>query len=298
MAKTPRAVLVSRPSDYELLLGRHGTRGQAAFFLERQGIPLAALEAAHERQHAALAAVRRQVPETWRCTSVSRTDLDRFLFEPDDLVVAVGQDGLVANVAKYLSGQLVLGINPAPDCVAGVLACHEPGRAGKLLRDAAARAIHVEQRTMVEARLDDGQRLLCLNEVFVGHASHQSARYVLKAGDAHERQSSSGLIVTTGTGASGWARSIHQATRSRLALPAPAAPALAFFVREPWPSPATGTELCEGRLEGSAVLTVVSEMDDRGVIFGDGMEQDCLPFGYGQRVHIQRAARSLNLVPG
>ena len=41
-----------------------------------------------------------------------RGDLDRFLFEPDDLVVIVGQDGLVANVSKYLDGQPVVGINP------------------------------------------------------------------------------------------------------------------------------------------------------------------------------------------
>ena len=74
---------------------------------------------------------------------------------------------------------------------------------------------------MAAARLDDGQELLALNEVFVGHASHQSARYTLALGERAERQSSSGLIVATGTGATGWAASIHRERHSGLALPAP-----------------------------------------------------------------------------
>ncbi len=46
---------------------------------------------------------------------MSRPELNRFLFEPEDVVIAVGQDGLVANVAKYLSGQMVVGVNPLPE---------------------------------------------------------------------------------------------------------------------------------------------------------------------------------------
>jgi len=54
------------------------------------------------------------IPSDWRRARVDRADLDRFLFEPEDVVVAVGQDGLVANVAKYLTGQPVIGCNPDP----------------------------------------------------------------------------------------------------------------------------------------------------------------------------------------
>jgi hypothetical protein len=39
---------------------------------------------------------------------------------------------------------------------------------------------------MVQAELDDGQRLLALNEIFVGHRTHQSARYRLGFGRASE----------------------------------------------------------------------------------------------------------------
>lgn len=292
----PRVVLVTRRTDYQALLERHGTRGQAAFFLQTQGQAIEVLEAVHKEVQAALAIIRRAVPEPWRFQQVDRSDLDRFLFEPDDLVVALGQDGLVANVAKYLSGQPVIGVNPLPGHYDGVLVPHAPRDTEELLPITAAGKVALARRTMVAAELDDGQRLLALNEVFIGHESHQSARYRLNVGAVAERQSSSGLIVATGTGATGWARSIHQATRSALALPAATAAALVFFVREAFPSVATGTNVTEGLLEGDGTLRLTSEMNSGGVIFGDGIEADRIELRWGQHVTVHPADTTLNLV--
>jgi hypothetical protein len=147
---------------------------------------------------------------------------------------------------------------------------------------------------MVEASLDDGQALVALNEIFVGHASHQSARYRLQAGGAEERQSSSGLIVSTGTGATGWCRSIWQQSHSGLELPEPAEPRLVWFVREAWPSPATRSSLVEGELEAAEVLRVVAETDGL-VVFGDGIESDRLTLSWGQEVEASLATRRLRL---
>ena len=296
MTGTPRVVLVTRPTDYQLLLARHGTRGQAAFFLGSRGQSIDEPEAFHERFCQALKRVQAAVPANWRSTQLTRSDLDRFVFEPGDIVVALGQDGLVANLAKYLSGQVVIGLNPTPDLVEGVLVQHAPEHTAELLNAAATSACAIQTRTMAEARLDDGQTLRSLNEVFIGHASHQSARYTIDFAGCTERQSSSGLIVATGTGASGWARSIHGSIKSNLTLPQPEEPHLAYFVREPWPSIATGTDVVEGLLDADHTLSIYSEMDEQGVIFGDGIEADHLVFGYGQRVELRPAPDPLNLV--
>jgi NAD kinase len=292
----PRVVIITRPTAYERLLQQHGTLGQARFFLERRGQSLEALETVHTQQEQALKTVEATIPADWRRGRVSRAELDRFLFEPQDLVVAVGQDGLVANVAKYLQGQSVIGINPCPERFPGVLVPHPPDMAGPLLLAAASRVATIQARMMVEARLDDGQKLLALNEVFVGHISHQSARYRLNWDGREERQSSSGLIVTSGTGSTGWARSIHQERHSKVRLPDPTELALAFFVREAWPSPTSGTMLTEGRIEGQDHLAVISEMDDGGVAFGDGIEADRIELLWGQRLEIGLAQTRLNLV--
>lgn len=297
-APVPRVVVVWRATELEALVARHGTRAQARFFLASRGQDLGDLERRQARQDAALRAVSQAIPAAWRRIRVARADLAGFVFEPEDLVVAVGQDGLVANAAKYLAGQLVLGVNPDPARYDGVLVRHAPDRVGGLLAAMAARRAEVEARTLAEARLDDGQRLLALNEVFLGHRTHQSARYRILLGESEERQSSSGVIVATGTGATGWARSINGERRRPLDLPAPGDEALAVLVREPFPSVATGTSLDAAVLEGGATLSLVSEMNEGGVAFADGIEDDRLELGYGVRATVGVAAERLRLVAG
>jgi hypothetical protein len=137
---------------------------------------------------------------------------------------------------------------------------------------------------------------LALNEVFLGHCSHQSARYRIACGEREEIQSSSGMIVTTGTGATGWARSIRRERNTDLRLPEPEERQLAFLVREAFPSIGTGTSITEGLLDGADALEVVSRMNDGGVIFGDGIEDDRLMFNWGCRATVQLAEDRLRLV--
>lgn len=292
----PRVVVVTRSTAYEALLARHATRGQAQFFLENRGEDIGVVEAGHQRFQQALAVVLQSIPPNWRRAQVDRRDLDRFLFEPEDIIAAVGQDGLVANVAKYLDGQAVIGINPLPDQHDGVLVPHPAEAAPDLIAGVAKGRVALEERTMAEAELDDGQSILALNEIFIGHRTHQSARYRLAVAGEEERHSSSGLIVSTGTGATGWARSINLSRGNVLELPEPTDRSLAFFVREAFPSIATGTQVTCGLIGSGKALAVISEMNEGGVIFGDGIEDDHLDFTWGQTVRVHVARSSLSMV--
>ncbi len=292
----PRCVLVERPTEYRDLLARHGTREQVRFFLAQRDIALDEVEQRHLAYNEARAAVLGAIPPEWRTATVDRAELDRFLFTDDDIVIALGQDGLVANAAKYLDGQPVIGLNPNPDRNAGILVTHPPAATADLLADLAARRAQIDRRTMVSAALDDGQTLLALNEIFVGHQTHQSARYALRVDQRQEHQSSSGLIVATGTGATGWAASINRQQPQPVELPAPQADCLAWFVREPWPSPTTGTALTAGLLNDDQTLEITSELGDGAVAFGDGIETDRLHLDWGQRLSIQMAPQTLHLL--
>ncbi len=296
-ALAPRVVLVTRETEYDGLMARHATRGQAAAFLRRRAQSLDGLDAQRDRLQESLAVIRAAIPKGWRTAAVRRAELDRFLFGPEDVVVAVGQDGLVANLAKYLNGQPVIGVNADPSRNPGILVPHTAAAAAALLQHAAAGALPTQGRTMVRAELDDGQALLALNEVFVGHASHQSARYNLSYAGREEAQSSSGLIVASGTGATGWAMSISRATGVAVDV-APSDPAAMFLVREPWPSVATGAALTSGKLGRGDVLLVVSRMNEGGVVFADGMEGDRLDFAWGRTLRVSVSDRQLRFVAG
>lgn len=296
MTLAPRAVVVTRPTEYETLLAAHGTRAAAAFFLQARGRDLAAVERRHAAQVAAVREVGAAVPADWRRGRLDRADLDRFLFAPEDVVVVVGQDGLVANVAKYVGGRPVVGVDPEPGRNPGVLVTHRAAGLGRVLAAVAAGAADREERTMVAAMLDDGQVLHGLNEVYAGDAGHQSSRYVLAAPDGDpERQSSSGVLVGTGTGATGWCASLAHDRAHPVPPPGPTEDTLCWYVREAWPSPATGVGRTEGVLPAGATLTLTAE-SDRLVVFADGIEPDRLPLRWGQRVTLGVATTRLHLV--
>lgn len=298
MTLLPRAVLVHRRTELDELIDRHGTRGQAAFFLSTRGRSIDEAEGRHQVIKAAIAAVSAAIPADWRRGMAERADLPRWSFAPGDIVVVVGQDGLVANLARYVDGQPVIGINPEPERNPGVLVPHPPAAAGALLVAAASRRAdrNIEDRSMVAALVDDGQVLIGLNEVFIGQPSHQTARYTLAVPDGRaERQASSGLIVCTGTGATGWGRSAWLERHSALDLPGPADRRLAWFVREARPSPVTGTACTDGALAAGESISVKVE-SDRLVAFGDGIESDAISLAWGQRVSVGLAERTLRLV--
>jgi len=156
------------------------------------------------------------------------------------------------------------------------------------------RDVTIEARTMVEGVLDTGEKLCALNELFIGHRSHQSARYLITDGKLEEEQSSSGIIVATGTGATGWARSIMEATHLSIKI-RPDEPALAWFVREPFPSVSTSTGMRSGKLAGKA-LQITSHMNDGGVVFADGIEQDFLMFDWGKSLSVRPSSIPMNFV--
>ncbi|WP_338571824.1 hypothetical protein V7R84_02835 [Arachnia propionica] len=285
----PRLVVVHRRTWLAELLEVHSTLGAVEFFLSGRGLGIEALRAADEAQWRTLDAVSNAVPAQWRHAEVERGQLSRFLFEPDDLVVVVGQDGLIPNVSKYLRDQPVLGIGPGAP---GVLCRHSPGDLRDLL--AGRTRPETEVRTMVEAIVDDGQRLRALNEIFAGDRGHQSARYDLRIGKHVETQSSSGVVVGTGTGAGGWLASLWGQSHPGFGLPGATSGELAYFVREAWPSDVTGTSLTAGLLaEGEGLeLSARSAL----VVFGDGIERDFLRLEWGQALTVRKAEGGLKLM--
>ena len=291
----PRVVLVSRRTEYAALLAKHGTRGQAEFFLSTRGQTIEDLEVRDALQTRTLTAAREAVPEDWSYAQVLREDLSRFLFSENDIVVPVGQDGLVANLAKYLDGQPVIGITPDPASSEGILTRHKVGALHALLKGVAHADVDIQARTMVEANAGEGLILFALNELFIGHRSHQSARYVVQVGGSEEFQSSSGMIVATGTGLTGWAKSIMAATHNSFDI-APEDNRAAFFAREPWPSRTSGCDIAAGEIAQEARLTVLSRINEGGVIFADGIEQDFLPFDWGVEAQVRLADKKLALV--
>jgi NAD kinase len=287
-----KLVLILRETRLDELIHRFNTRAQAQFYVEHLGADFGDYVAEQNRYGAATAEVETGLRRFGRVQRLDRRYLGNFIFGPDDLVVVLGQDGLVANTLKYLDGQQVIGVNPDPGRWDGVLLPFVPSDLGQIVPAALSGRRPVKRVSMAKAVLNTGVELHAVNDFFIGPKSHVSARYRLRIGGVEERQSSSGIIVSTGMGSTGWLKSLYAgwagaAASFGVATPKPEAAFpwdadfLRYFVREPFPSRTSGASLVAGRVERTAPLTLVSEMAEHGVIFSDGIEGDFLEFNAG-----------------
>jgi NAD kinase len=304
-------VVVTRKTRLEELIERFGTRGQARFYIEHAGGDFSDYIAEDDTYRRALEPILRLDELGLRLLRIDRSMLPTYLFTPRELVIAVGQDGLVANTAKYTLAQPLLGVNPDPTRFDGVLLPFSPERTREAVRRVLAGKAQALRVTLAEAQLADGQRLLAFNDLFIGQRSHVSARYLIRASGRAEAQSSSGVVISTGAGSTGWLSSICTMAR-RVAhftgvveedRPGSGAvrmrwddPRLAFVVREPFASKRTGTAIAAGFLDPGEQLVLESLMPAGGVVFSDGIESDFVGFDSGAVARIGAAAQSAQLV--
>jgi hypothetical protein len=293
-----KVVLVTRETPLLGLRKRYGTVDQAQFVLKRAHASIDQYKSFHSHYQTSLEQIRKHLPAGVRVAEVDYNFISTYQFDPKCLVITVGADGLVVNVAKYLDGQPIFAVNPDPTTIDGVLARNAPHMIEQALSGKIFRRTYY---TMAEARLDDGQVLHAFNDFFVGQSSHQSARYTISQGDRSERHSSSGVIISTGAGSTGWYRSVLSGVAGVLSYYGEGESAehlrqnyqfpceersLRFAVREPFPSKATQAYMTYGRIEEGEELVLSSEMPAGGVIFSDGIESDYLTFTSGMTARI------------
>jgi len=237
---------------------------------------------------------------------VDRDFLPNFDFARYEVVVVVGQDGLVANAAKYVGGVPIVAVNPDPKRIDGVLLPFGLGGARRAVAQVLEGRERMRDVTLAHATLHDGQRLLAFNDLFVGSRSHVSARYRLQAGDHQESQSSSGVLISTGAGSTGWMSSVFNMVGgiSRWLRVDTSPPPrlkwedrrLIWAVREPFVSRSSAARLVIGEVNEGEELVIESQMSAGGVIFSDGIESDFLEFNSGSIARISVAPQRARLV--
>ena len=303
-----KVVLVTRHTRLEELVARFHTAAQAKFYVEHLGADFSDYEREHTAYLHAKQVVLAILQVYGRYQAIDRGFLPNFMFGAGDIVVALGQDGLVANTMKYLNGQPLIGVNPDPARYDGVLLSYEPQGMANALSEVLRDTFVAKEVTMAKAALTNGQTLYAVNDLFIGPKSHISARYEIQLGERKEMQSSSGLIVSTGLGSTAWMKSIVTgAVQIMNAYNLDTEHVnyqpmswdvnqLTFAVREPFPSKTTSASIVFGSITAKQPMRLTSLMPENGVIFSDGVEEDFLEFNSGTLASIEVAERKGILV--
>jgi NAD kinase len=305
MISNRKMVVVTRKTRLEELKQKYCTLGQAKFYLEHLGESFTDYEEENHLYTNVINIAVDYLKTISRVQLLERSVLSTYLFSPDDIVIVIGQDGLVANTLKYLNGQPVIAINPMPSVYEGKLLPFLIGELKDIVLQTLSGVVTTDNISMAEVNTNLGQTLLAVNDIFIGPKTHSSARYTLSINEQHEEQSSSGVIISTGLGSTGWFKSILAGARGIAKQPIQneltegfpwASPYLYYSVREPFPSIKTGCELVFGQISNQSCFSMASKMPENGVIFSDGIEQDAIEFNAGVVAYISMSSRVGHLI--
>ncbi len=301
-----KIIIVTRRTRLQELVARFNTKAQARFYIEHSGGNFSDYEMEDDEYRRSFDQLSKSLDIGLKLQVIDRDFLPTFMFMPQDIVVTLGQDGLVANAAKYVKGQPIVAVNPSPRIFDGVLLPFLPGGVVAAVNRLVHEKAVIRDVTMAEATLTDGQSLLAFNDLFIGPKTHVSARYRIVWSGKSEPQSSSGVLVSTGAGSTGWLSSIFNMTRgvAGLAGAAFAVPTqlewedlrLVFMVREPFISRHSRAEIVAGMIAPGQELVLESLMPSGGVIFSDGTEADFLKFDSGVTAVIRASDQKAHLV--
>ena len=312
MGAFEKIVMVTQKTWLDNLVEKFNTKEQAKFYIEHAGGSFKEYLDAHTIYYNAIQTIKNSITNRYKFQIVEKSYLPNFHFNDTDLVLVVGRDGLVVNTAKYLDQQKILGINPDHTRNAGILLPFTLDDVVTQLQNIENNDESISLITLSQAQINSYSKIFGVNDIFIGHKSHQSARYLIKFRGVEEHHSSSGIIISTGLGSTGWLKSIltgaigivqnfrseldlFPLTEKEYKLPWDA-DALFFSVREPWQSKVTGSNLVFGKINKGEKLIIESEMPDSGVIFSDGTEQDNLEFNSGCTASISIADKKIKLV--
>ncbi len=300
------AIIVRNKTRLEALVERFNTKAQAKFYIERLHGNFEDYEKEHEKFYNSLSLVQQQLSGVIKSKIIDRSFVPSFLFNDKQVVITVGQDGLVANAAKYVNEIPIVAINPDSDRYDGVLLPFNPENFILAVENVVNNRFRVKETFFAEAILNDGQRLLAFNDLFIGASTHISARYKISFNKKTEEHSSSGIIVSTQAGSTGWLSSVFNMTygmhkfiekdieKNKYARLRDNQ--LMFAVREPFASKKTQTSIQAGILNENSKLVIESFMPNYGVIFSDGIEKDFLKFNSGSIATIRTAKEKARLV--
>ena len=299
------AIIVKNKTRLESLIERFNTKSQAKFYIERQGGNFEDYELEHENFQASLTLAQILLSKVIKNKTIEREYLPSYIFSKRNIIIVIGQDGLVANVAKYSNGIPIIAINPDKARYDGILLPFDTsdfisGVEKVLLGNFSSRKIR-----FAEASLNNGQKILAFNDLFIGAASHISARYKISFNKNTEEQSSSGLIVSTQAGSTGWLSSVFNMAYGvanmfekdlKIKRPKLKNNQLLFAIREPFQSIKTQIGITTGIINKQNILTIESLMPANGIIFSDGIETDRLNFNSGAIAKIRLADKNALLV--
>lgn len=143
-----------------------------------------------------------EVSYSWKNT-LTKSELDDI-----EIIIAIGGDGTVLSASHFVKDKPLLAVNSSPGKSVGALTTISLNELPKKLEQLKEK-IETENLERMEIVINDKSlEPLALNDIFIGNERpYHPSKYEISFNNKKEKQLSSGLIFSTGTGSSAWFKS-------------------------------------------------------------------------------------------
>ncbi|MBU43648.1 MAG: NAD+ kinase [Spirochaetaceae bacterium] len=299
-------VICIKRTKWQRDLERYGDQDFLKRIYDLQNHAFEKVHSSHERQIQNLEKLQSHLPEA---QYIFREDLVAFEPKPGQTLISLGGDNHFVYCARFAGNEPILAINSDPATSTGSLLYFDTESFLKKLerwKDPSTpiqpEITRQEAWTMIEAELQypDGRIIRtgpCISEISIRNAFPDAmSRYVLSVEDEPpEEQKSSGLLIATGAGSTGWFRnclppSIQRTSRATFGREDPS---YRIVAREPGFKAGRKYRYRYRNLE-TQQLRVISEMDGEFTI--DAHEERRFPFPPATQAIIQLSEQRLHVV--
>ncbi|MDH5680076.1 MAG: hypothetical protein OEZ36_00695 [Spirochaetota bacterium] len=235
----------------------------------------------HEEQMACINLAKKLLPEA---TFISTPELNKELTQNKSLIISIGGDEHFKYVIhSSIEGNLVLNVRSDNLKSEGALSSCNRLNLEDMVRQILSDSYLTEEWVRLEAQLNDKPIESAIDTIYIGEKnSTRMSRYLLNYKGQTEEQKSSGLLIVTGAGSTGWFSSAggHSFPRD--------AETGKFIAREIYKGTVSGYLLDKGDFTDEKDLFINSLMDDAGIVEIDSIKEYIFKRGDRLRVHVSK----------
>jgi len=221
--------------------------------------------------------------------AVSTRELTREHFRDKELIITVGGDGTFVRATHFLKETPIVGINSDPESSAGVLTNLSSFELEKLSEILNGKYLLTKRQRAQVIKKNKLLDELVLNEIYLGARDQfHTSRYIVNLRGNKEEHRSSGAIISTGSGSTGWYKSAGGEPFH------PNADNLMLIVREPTKNRVYNPKILNEKIELKESIFFESLNRNNGVIAIDG--ETTYEFNFGDIVEIRLSNDRLNVL--
>ena len=305
-----KIIIVPKLTHYEWDMQRLNlTHKEIIQKYRRDGIDVDRIMESHCRQKDSLDELKQYFNEK---QFISRDNLAKEISKDAELIISSGGDNHFQYVAHFVNNKPIIGLNSDPHTSTGVLTYYTTKNFEKsrekwknkelsifdenILKRIKKDEINIEEWTLLEGILNGKKIQPTMTEYVIGEkeAHRDMTRYILDFDRKKEEQKSSGLIISTGAGSTGYYNSVYKFKHKRRDVFPKTEKIAKFITIMPYEELRGNYSILEGVLREGDEMIIHSLSKHEGKIYCDILED--YNFNGGAKFIVRISQKSLKVL--